>query len=312
VAFESVVRHKSVTKAAEELHVTHGAISKQLAILEDWIGRPLFSNNRRQMEPTGHAFLLAEAAEEAWKLIEDAVGKVQERHDGIVLQVLAPSTFAMRWLIPRLWSFAADRQKIRIELRQTHSLENWLEIPFDVAIRTENELPEHLVATPILRDRLTLAIAPGAPESAIIRKPSDLANCHLLRAATRPGELEAWLEAAGLPQSAAAEATTLPHFYLALEAALAGAGALVCPLRTVSDLFSKSELKEPMPQLRIPGPVYTAVYDPLAPHADGAGMFVRWLARLDHEPITRSSAALDAYQPDRVDAGGSAIPGSFR
>ncbi|WP_309083316.1 LysR substrate-binding domain-containing protein [Chelativorans sp.] len=297
VAFESVVRHRSVTKAAEELNVTHGAVSKQLASLEDWVGRPLFSSNRRQMEPTEHAILLAGAAEEAWKLIEEAVGKVREQDDAVVVRVLAPSTFAMRWLIPRLWSFAAAHEKIRVQLRQTHSLENWQEIPFDVAIRTENDLPDHLRATPILRDRLTLAIAPGAAESAAIRKPADLRGCRLLRAATRPGELEAWLQAAGLPQSMATQATTLPHFYLALEAALSGAGALVCPLRTVSDLFSKSELKEPFPQLRIPGPVYTAVHDPACAQADGAEMFVRWLARLDDEAAMPSPGLVGPARP---------------
>jgi len=244
------------------------------------------------MEPTERAFLLAEAAEKAWNLIEEAVSKVRGQDDGVILKVLAPSTFAMRWLIPRLWGFAAEHQGIRVQLRQTHSLEDWLEIPFDVAIRTERDLPGHLVARPILRERLTLAIAPGARDSGVIRDPADLADCRLLRAATRPGELEAWLEAAGLPQSVAAGATTFPHFYLALEAALAGAGALVCPLRTVSDLFNKSELKEPLPHIRVPGPVYTALYDPASAQSDKARIFLRWLARLDSEAVKTPCLAI--------------------
>jgi LysR family glycine cleavage system transcriptional activator len=85
-------------------------------------------------------------------------------------------------------------------------------------------------------------------------------------------------EAAGLEPASASRATTFPHFYLALEAALAGAGALVCPLETVSDLLSKVELKEPLPQIRIPGSTYTAIYDPDSQQADAAAKFVKWLS----------------------------------
>ncbi len=277
IAFESVVRHGSVTKAAEELFVTHGAISKQLATLEEWLGRPLFEKNRKYMQPKQEAMVLASAADQAWELIADAVDGLRVKEDATVLKVLAPSTFAMRWLIPRVWSFSEEHKRIELQLRQTDSLETWLDIPFDVAIRSNPHAPGHLTTTPFLRDQLILAISPRCPMLQRLRTPADLLSCHVLRATTRSGELEAWLEAAGLGATPL-KATSYPHFYLALEAALAGGGPLVCPRETLGDLLAKRELIEPWPDIRVAGPTYTAIYDAGSPQAKSAEIFVGWIS----------------------------------
>jgi LysR family glycine cleavage system transcriptional activator len=276
-AFESVVRLGSVTSAAEELFVTHGAISKQIATLEDWIGRPLFQKNRKHMQPTQEATLLACAADQAWQLIADAVTSLRVDADATTLRVIAPSTFAMRWLIPRVWSFSEQHERIGVQLRQTDSLETWLDIPFDVAIRSDPQAPSHLTTTPFLREKLILAISPKAAALQRLRTPADLRAHSVLCAATRPGELDAWLEAAGLAQ-APPKTTAFPHFYVALEAALAGMGPLVCPLETLGDLLAKGELIEPWPHIRVAGPTYAAVYDAGSPNVQSAKTFVSWLS----------------------------------
>jgi DNA-binding transcriptional LysR family regulator len=182
----------------------------------------------------------------------------------------------MRWLIPRVWNFSEQHKQIGMQLRQTHSLETWLDIPFDVAIRINPRAPEHLTTTPFLEEKLILAISPKALAMERLRAPTDLNGC-LLSAATRPGELEAWAEAAGLGGETLSKTTCFPHFYLALEAALSGMGALVCPLETVGDLLAKGDLIEPWPHIRVAGPIYAAVYDPGSPHAQSAKAFVGWL-----------------------------------
>lgn len=277
IAFESVVRLGSVTKAAEELFVTHGAISKQIAVLESWIGKTLFQHNRKSMQPTPEALVLAKAASQSWDLIDAAVRDVRGDTAATVLRVLAPSTFAMRWLIPRAWSFSERYEDIAIQVRQTDSLESWLDIAFDVAIRSDQEVPAHLTATQFLQDDLILAISPHAPAMAKLQSPADLAKVQMLRALTRQGELDTWLTAAGV-NPAATRSSAFPHFYLALEAALAGAGPLVCPLETLGDLLAKGELVEPWPHIRVPGPSYVAIYDTASARAKSARTFVKWLA----------------------------------
>lgn len=271
------MRLGSVTKAAEELYVTHGAISKQVATLEDWIGRPLFQKNRKYMQPTQEAMTLASTADHALEMIADALDRVRSDDDAKVLKVLAPSTFAMRWLIPRVWSFSQQHESIEVQLRQTDSLETWLDIPFDVAIRSNPKAPGHLTTTPFLREKLILAISPRAAALQRLRTPADLSSCNVLSAATRQGELEAWLDAAGLGRKLP-KVTSYPHFYVAIEAALAGGGPLVCPLEILGDLLARGELVEPWPHIRVAGPTYAAVYDTGSPHAKSAETFVDWLS----------------------------------
>ncbi|HEY4200194.1 MAG TPA: LysR substrate-binding domain-containing protein [Devosiaceae bacterium] len=277
IAFESVVRLGSVTSAADELFVTHGAISKQIATLEDWFGRPLFHKNRKHMQPTDEAMTLAEATDRAWEMIAETVAELRRDADATILKVIAPSTFAMRWLIPRVWSFSEEHAQISVQVRQTDSLDAWLDIPFDVAIRSDPHAPDHLTTTPFLREKLILAISPRLLLAGKLASPADLPAGSILRAATRPGELEAWLKAAGMSQ-APRKAASFPHFYLALEAALAGMGALVCPLETIGDLLFKGELIEPWPHIRVDGPTYAALYDANSPQVQPARTFVTWLS----------------------------------
>lgn len=277
IAFESVSRLGSVTKAADELFVTHSAISKQISTLEEWFGRPLFEKNRKLMQPTADGLVLASAADQAWDLIADAIDSLRAGDDTTVLKVIAPSTFAMRWLIPRVWSFSEEYQRIELQLRQTDSLEAWLDIPFDVAIRSNAVVPSNMTTTPFLSDQLILAISPRSSMRQRLKNLADLSSCRVLRAATRPGELEAWLEAAGLAECPP-KTVSYPHFYLSLEAALAGGGPLVCPRETLGDLLAKGELIELWPHIRVKGPTYAAIYDASSHHAQSAAVFVDWLA----------------------------------
>ena len=107
IALEAVVRHGSVTTAAAELCVTHGAISKQLASLEEWLGLQLFLDNRRRMVPTDAALTLAEGTSVGLEAIEASLaairpaGRTAPEANDAVFQIIAPATFAMHWLIPR-------------------------------------------------------------------------------------------------------------------------------------------------------------------------------------------------------------------
>lgn len=228
------------------------------------------------MQPTPQALVLAKATSQSWGLIDEAVHGVRGDQGATVLRVLAPSTFAMRWLIPRAWSFSERHEDIAIQVRQTDSLETWLDIAFDVAIRSDPLVPSHLTGTQFLQDELILAVAPHAPAMARLQSPADLPGVQILRALTRQGELETWLAAAGV-NSEAPRTSAFPHFYLALEAALAGAGPLVCPLETLGDLLAKGELIEPWPHIRVPGPSYVAIYDSGSARAKSARTFVKWL-----------------------------------
>ena len=91
------------------------------------------------------------------------------------------------------------------------------------------------------------------------------------------------VKAAGLAGHAT-RATSFPHFYLALEAALAGGGALVCPRRTLTDQFQRGDLIEPWPQIRVQGPTFHVIWQRNSSLQKDVAIFVQWLAEMaEHE-----------------------------
>jgi DNA-binding transcriptional LysR family regulator len=283
VAFEAVARTGSVTGAADELGVTHSAVSKQLSVLEAWLGVPLFASNRRQMLPTAAAAQLATATGAAFDLMASAIETMAPQAAPEVLRVIAPATFAMRWLIPRLPTFQAQigqaqASDVDVLVRPTHTTENWADIPFDVVIRRGDALPSDLRVVSLFREEITLVARADVLGDRAKDGPSRLVGGRLLEAVTRPGELSRWLVAAGLPPDHAARATRFGHFYIALEAALAGQGLLAAPIEVVADLLARGELVEPFPDLRIAGPDYRLGYDSTGPHALLAAAFADWLS----------------------------------
>lgn len=114
--FEVAARTGSYAEAATQLGVTHGAVSRQIAVLEDWLGQRLFTREGRRMVATPMAS--AFAAEVALlfdrlAVAAEACGRPGARH---ILRVSAPTSFAMRWLIPRLAQYRADHPHVEVSV----------------------------------------------------------------------------------------------------------------------------------------------------------------------------------------------------
>ena len=126
-AFEAAARHASFTRAAEELHVTHGAISRQVQALEAWLDQPLFErHNRRVVLTEAGAAYLAEIGA-ALDRIALATARQVERSERRLLRVNALATFTLRWLIPRLSAFQLAHPAT--EVRLTTANARWPDVP---------------------------------------------------------------------------------------------------------------------------------------------------------------------------------------
>src|ERR1700728_4598328 len=138
-AFEAAARLGSFKEAAAELSVTHGAVSQQIRLLENWLGAPaLFRRSVRRvvLTPAGAA-LLAEFGP-ALDRISSAVQQHRtSRHDApsIVLHVNALATFSLRWLLRRMGAFRAEYPDIEVRLSTSNEAIDALAEPFDVVIR---------------------------------------------------------------------------------------------------------------------------------------------------------------------------------
>lgn len=133
-AFESVARHRSFARAAEELHVTPAAVSQLVKQLETYFGLTLFLR--------GKTLLLNESAQQAFPLITNAFDQLEraveelrkDRNDGTLI-VSTPPVFAQRWLIPRLNDFQMRHPDIELRLLATRRIVNFMLEDVDVAIR---------------------------------------------------------------------------------------------------------------------------------------------------------------------------------
>jgi len=277
VAFEAVARTGSVTAAADELGVTHSAVSKQIATLEAWFDVPLFESNRRQMAPTPAAAQLARSTGAALDLLASSIEAFAPQAEQEILDVIAPATFAMRWLIPRLPGFQQQMGDVDVRVRPVHTGEDWSSIPFDVAIRRGEALQPDLRGVLLFREEIALVARPDM--AARLSRPQAVAGTRLLESVTRPGELARWLVGAGLPGDLAAGALRFGHFYIALEAALAGQGLLAAPVEVIADLIARGDLAEPFPGLHVHGPEYRLGYNPTGDRAALAAAFADWAER---------------------------------
>lgn len=193
---------------------------------------------------------LAAAVREALTLVERAVDEVLEGGEAPVLTIVAPATFAMRWLIPHLPALSLDDGETSARVRPTHTTEDWDALEYDVIVRRGQPLPDRLSPQRLFTEELGLFIAPFVKRS---ENPADLS---FVDALTRPGELERWCLAAfgDKPKN---RPKVFPHFYVAMEAALAGSGAIAAPVELVSQQLEQGKLVEPWPSCRVAGATYS-------------------------------------------------------
>src|SRR5208282_3013093 len=116
-AFEAAARLGGFSRAAEELNVTHGAVSRQIRLLEDWLGARLFLRTSRNAEPTRAGTELLAEAGPALDRLASVSRRMQSRARALgLLHVSALPTFAMRWLIPRFPDFQRDHPGLELRI----------------------------------------------------------------------------------------------------------------------------------------------------------------------------------------------------
>ncbi|KMZ11429.1 transcription regulator protein [Candidatus Burkholderia humilis] len=243
-AFEAAARLESFSLAADELCVTHGAVSRHVQQLESWLGRPLFEryNRRVALTKSGSNYMAEIGA--SFDRIALATSEQMRTGQQRVLRVSAPSTFSLRWLVPRLSSFQFVNPNIEVRLSTSNDpIERMRDI--DIIIRGGPQNIEGYVAAEFLSEIRFPVCSPKLLEGKKLKQPADLANFTLLHAATYPSMWPDWLAAAGCRELAPRHSLTLEHFYLTLQGALDGLGIAMGPTALVADDIAEGRLVQP-------------------------------------------------------------------
>lgn len=253
-AFESAARLESFSQAAAELHVTHGAISKQIALLEDRLGLMLFRRHPGRVVLTDAGKAYQVEITDALDRIASATSRISGQGFPDSLDISAPPTFTIQWLVPRLSRFqiryplletrlSTRRESVSVALRSA-----------DVVIRRGPQGWKGVYSRLVLEEAITPVCHPRL--AARLRRYSDLSQQVWLHAEARPTDWMAWLAAAGISGLAPKKLSRFDHSALALEAAADGMGIAMGPLSMIGGELRAGKLQMPFPDLVVRTPGY--------------------------------------------------------
>lgn len=240
-ALEAAARHQSFTAAARELALTQGAVSRQIRALEEMLGADLFYREHQAVFLTPAGEIYAREIRETLARLATATRGVRASPQGESLSILAPTTFAGRWLVPRLPQFLSRYPEIRINIRSlaptvdqefpsadgiiTLGMPSWPQAEM-VALMHETVIP---VCSPSLKQKFEFEVS------------GDLLKAPLIHLIYRPDDWRRWFSTRN------AEASVLPgmhfdHITIANQAAQAGLGTALLPDHFIKDELERGEL----------------------------------------------------------------------
>ena len=227
-AFEAFARHGGMTAAAAELCVTHGAVSRQVAALQNKLGVALVVGPRHRLTLTPAGAELAGRLSDAFATITDAVeaARLDERRE---IEISCLGTFALKWLIPRLPGFMAQHPAIRVKVSESYATVEFARDRLDGAIRIFNPGQEakRQEVTPFLPQYQGPVGAPTVtPPGMTIEALGRLPRLH---ASTFRESWAVWSELVGVPLPLAPQEREFQHNNSMVEAAAAGMGAAIAP-----------------------------------------------------------------------------------
>jgi LysR family glycine cleavage system transcriptional activator len=241
-AYEAFARAGSMTRAAEELHVTHGAVSRQIKALETELGVRLVSGPRHRLALTPAGQTLAAALASGFDLIAVALPGA-ERTEELVVSCLG--TFAMKWLIPRLPGFLDAHSGLSVRILESHGPVDFGDGGFHAAIRVEGvTIAPGTRATPFMAHFHGPVLSPALFEAAGRDADAVLRLPRLNSETFRPGWTR-WAKAAGLDLPEPDLEREFEHNSYMLEAAVAGLGVAVAPWAFAESDIERGRLVAP-------------------------------------------------------------------
>ncbi|MET1024270.1 MAG: LysR family transcriptional regulator [Pseudoxanthomonas sp.] len=245
-AFEAAARLGSVTQAGQALHVTHGAISRQIRVLEEALGQPLFERAGRGLILTAAGIRLRDATGAALTQLQQTWASLRRTDRDDVLVLGCSASVLARWVIPRLERMKAALPGVRLHFSAQESPD--LQPGVDAMLLlgqapwpTDWQVMElgHEDIGPVVSPRYAgLAALEGQPARALSRE-------RLLHTTSRPQAWPQWAAQQALDASDLSYGESFPHLYYLLEAAASGLGVAIAPRQLVTEDLANGRLLAP-------------------------------------------------------------------
>ena len=272
-AFEAFARLGKMSLAADELCVTHGAVSRQVRSLEALCGAKLTQGPRNALKLTDAGERMARSLGRTFDELEQTFHEVRAAADR-ELHISCVGTLAMKWLIPRLSGFHARHPDLSIRVTEAYGPVDFTREPFDAAIRLADTVQgEGLTSFPFLDNFHGPVVSPAlmSPDASL----AALGEAPRLHTRTHRHAWDEWAAHAGVQIPPAREDREYEHIFYTLEAALAGLGVGLSPWIYVANDIAAGRLVAPFGFA--PTPIRFHLVVPDAPPKRGLKAFREWL-----------------------------------
>jgi LysR family transcriptional regulator, glycine cleavage system transcriptional activator len=299
-AFEAAARLLSFSKAADELHITHGAVSRAIRQLESDLGIHLFQRTTRSVKltPTGASYA-REVRDVLDHLAAATVAATGPQSSGL-LNLSTVDSLAAKWLVPRLFRFRRAHPEIDVRLSTSERLVDFVNDGMDIAIRYGQGRYPGLQSELLVEEDLSPVCSPSLLEGPHpLRTPADL-KYHTLIHDDFHIDWAMWLRTAGITDI---DPHRGPRFYSsehAVQAAVLGEGVILGRSALVADDLASGRLIRPF-TIRLPaGLAYYVVYPARSLRRPSVKIFRDWL--LAEAAAENEQKLSDADGPQRAAA----------
>lgn len=270
-AFESFARLGRMTLAADELFVTHGAVSRQIRSLEEVLGLQLTQGPRHRLQLTEAGARLAAALSASFDQMEAALTELRSDHH-VDLHLSCVGTLAIRWLIPRLPAFHARHPLVRVKVTESYAPVDFARDRFDAAIRVNETAPiVGAEATAFLENFHGPVVAPAL----VAAGPTGLEGLTRLTTGTRQTAWAEWERHSGITLPEPPDTQEFEHIFYTLEAAAAGLGVGLTPWVYVAADVAAGRLAAPLGFAPTPSRFWFLT--PAGPPKPAVDQFRTWL-----------------------------------
>ena len=252
LVFDAVMHHQSFALAAQQLHVTPGAVGQQIQKLENWLGVRLFVRSIRSIQATPEALSYWAEVQPALTRLQRASDELRHQHVQQV-RLSMPPTLAARWFAPRMAAFMSQHPGISLHLSATTALVDFQRDGVDLAIRYFGGDDCALQADLLYPEEIRLFCTPDYVRTLRLKKPDDLHRATLLHSTLLPYWPQ-WLRQFSSLNTAQIAAIPGQHFdqtMLAIEAARHHQGVVLSNLLLTREELRNGELLEPFAFARL-------------------------------------------------------------
>jgi LysR family glycine cleavage system transcriptional activator len=232
-AFEAAARHCHLRRAAAELGVTHGAVSRQVRQLEEQLGILLFDRSRNRLTLTQEGNRLAQAVGEALDRLTEGALSVDPASLPGELVLAAPPSISACWLLAMIGEFNQSYPEIEIRLDNILPMQRELPAEIEVAVCFGEPIAPKKVVRELFREKYGPVVSPSLlPTGGSVLEPSELLRLPLIH--DRHGRWQRWLSNNGLEQREARTNLYVQDSYLGICAARDGCGVFLADRVEVS------------------------------------------------------------------------------